>query len=337
MAVPESVKLDRLIIEAEALKFKFEYSIQPHNLEAFFKMQFFELSPRELREIPNFSDFKSKIQLFGLVSDCIIEVNENIFRFIETDEHVKRYLNGVLIKIENLNRQLSCFFLGNLSEYDKKAGLGGEKMVSTYERLAYMDRINLPKDPNAHLSAEVEFIGRNTHSNTLISDLHLAMRYVSSCNHIEVQYEKIRCHVNEQVEKHNPTSNQKKANKKTTNNTSNQTGLCVSESKIIDLYKLLNDEEIIYEIDCADFMKCFDLNNIPQNKPVFIPYNQIKMVYALSLIKNKNKTKSIINDEIAVNNFGFKPNVFKSQKSYLKKNNTIDFILKRKIEKIINE
>lgn len=207
MAVPISVKLDSLIQESEILKFKFEDVIQAKNIEASFKGLFFELSPRELQDLPDFSTFDRKIQLFRLVTDCISEVNDNIFGVIETGEHVNRYLNGVLIKIEDVHKKICCFFLGNLSENDKNDSLDNEKMASIFEHLSYLRRINSPKDPNFQPGPPMEqmLIGKNIHCGTLILHMYLTMNYVSMCNHIEVQYERLRRHVTKQVEKHNPT------------------------------------------------------------------------------------------------------------------------------------
>ena len=295
MAVPESVKLDSLIQETETLKFKFEYAIQPHNREAFFKCLFFELSPRELQVLPEFSNFDRKIQFFDLVANCITEVNENIFRLIETDEHVRRYLQGVSVKIEHLHRKIFCFFLGNLSENDKNVRLSDEKITSLFENMAYMNRINLPKDPNAQNPAERQLVGKNIHSGTLNSNLFLTMNYVWTCNHIEVQFEKLRRHVTEQIEKYNPTANQKNEIQKPETNLSKPPNYCISKGQIVDLYDLLESENVIGRINCDDFLNCFDLNRIPTKHPT-LTYKKM-FVFALSLIDG-------MSSDIANKNFG---------------------------------
>ena len=84
--------------------------------------------------------------------------------------------------------------------------MNDERVVSSFESMVYLKRSNLPKNPNFQPPEEPQFIGTNPHSGTLILHLKLTMDYVGTCNHIESQYERLRQHVTEQIEKHNPTT-----------------------------------------------------------------------------------------------------------------------------------
>jgi hypothetical protein len=73
---------------------------------------------------------------------------------------------------------------------------------------------------------------------------------------------------------------------------------CIPVKTITELHSTLNGV-IIESIDCADFMKCFDVNNKPQIALRYINRNQNLMTYALSLILGVNK-------KVALSNFGIK-------------------------------
>lgn len=77
-----------------------------------------------------------------------------------------------------------------------------------------------------------------------------------------------------------------------------KTNYCIKEQQIVALHKILNDV-IIEAIDCADFMKCFDISNIPNVKLQYFKSQQNLMTYTLSLIK-------MVNADIALSNFGIK-------------------------------
>lgn len=74
-----------------------------------------------------------------------------------------------------------------------------------------------------------------------------------------------------------------------------ETNYCIPEKTIAELHSILNGV-IIESMECADFMKCFDINNIPKEKPLYINNMQNLMTYTLSLIKG-------VNDKIALSNF----------------------------------
>jgi hypothetical protein len=101
---------------------------------------------------------------------------------------------------------------------------------------------------------------------------------------------------------------------------------CILTEKITDLHKMFIEKNIIEQMDCADFMKCFDLNNEPTKKPKYVHQNT--MVYALSLIKNSNN-KNVINQKIAWDNFGIKN--YDAVKSNVKNKYPIEPSLGRKI------
>jgi hypothetical protein len=89
-----------------------------------------------------------------------------------------------------------------------------------------------------------------------------------------------------------------------------ETNYCIPEKTITELHRILNGV-IIESMDCADFMKCFDLNNKPQIAPLYITGKQNLMTYTLSLIEG-------VNDKIALSNFGI-PNYYQMKKRAIPK------------------
>ncbi|WP_295652253.1 hypothetical protein [uncultured Mucilaginibacter sp.] len=309
MAVPQSSKFECLLQESEALKHNFKYAIQPKNLKAFFECAFLELSPRELQELPKFSDYDREIGFYILIKESITEVNDNVFRLIETDEHLKRYLAGVLIDIEKLRKKLSCFLLGKLSENEIIKRLSDERMEELFEDMHYIKRIKPPKDPNFQPSQKFEITGKHFHSGSLLLHFDLTMKYVWSCYRIEVEFERFRRHVNELNEKHGlKIDNKKNETKKPENNTSKPVEYCISKGQIVDLHNLCETEKVIESMDFTDFLNCFDLNNKPNKTPVFL-YKKM-FVFVLSNIDGMKSS-------IALQNFGFTN--YDKNKSDLKK------------------
>jgi hypothetical protein len=107
---------------------------------------------------------------------------------------------------------------------------------------------------------------------------------------------------------------------------------CITNTQIVELYNVLLANNIFkQQIDITDFVRCFDLNNIPQNKPEY--EHQNTMVYALSLVKSQNG-KDAINQKNALANFGIKN--YDAIKSNVKIKYPIDVLLSRKIKKALN-
>jgi len=71
-------------------------------------------------------------------------------------------------------------------------------------------------------------------------------------------------------------------------------------------------------------MKCFDINNIPIEKPIYIAGQQNLMTFTLSLIKG-------INDKIAFSNFGIS-NYYQMKNRPIPK---LKRLLQKKIEKVL--
>ena len=106
-----------------------------------------------------------------------------------------------------------------------------------------------------------------------------------------------------------------------------ETNYCIPEKTITELHRILNGV-IIESIDCADFMKCFDINNKPLILPRYINRKQNLMTYTLSLISDVNKG---VNEKVALSNFGIKNFDQMKKKPIAKTNRNIE----QKIKSII--
>ena len=298
MAVSQPKHIDDLISDAEILKYKFQYIIQSKNLEAFNNNGFFKLSPREIQEIPKFSDFDEKIKFYTLIYNCIKEINESIHRVIETGEHLKRYLTGINLKVEDVQKSLCCFFLDTFTEDEKAKYLMDDFYRSMFDDMRVLKRVNPPRDPNVQLSEPLILTGMvNIHSGTLISDIILIREYVLMCHFVEGEFERLRRHVHVQIEKHNVFTNQKSGNKVVEKNVSGPISYLIGEGIILELRNILVMENVIAEISLPDFLNCFDLTRCPEVYPQVI-YKKM-FVFALSNIAD-------MNNKIALEHFNVK-------------------------------